>query len=63
MTHSVDNDALTPAQVVAMEYECYLHSESLDPAWIAGWHAAINHASFVLAGPKGRVIPPGQDQP
>ena len=52
---NVDNDALSPAQVVANEYEAYLHSDSLDPAWIAGWHAAINHATHVLAS---RVTPP-----
>jgi hypothetical protein len=42
-------DPLTPALIVAREYEGYLHSDSLDPAWIAGWHAAIKHAASVLA--------------
>lgn len=53
---SAESDAPTPAQVVAMEYEGYLHSDRLDPAWIAGWHAAINHATAVLAR---RVTSPG----
>lgn len=39
---------LTPAQIVAAEYEGYLPSDSLDPAWVAGWHAAINHAVMTL---------------
>ena len=53
-----ESDDLTPAQVVAMEYEGYLHSPRLDPAWIAGWHAAINHAVRTLAkhsNPTGRT--------
>lgn len=45
---AVENDEITPAQVVALEYEGYLHSRNLDPAWIAGWHAAINHAVRAL---------------
>lgn len=46
--HSAESAALTPAQIVSMEYEGYLHSDRLDPAWVAGWHAAINHATAVL---------------
>lgn len=42
------NVDLTPAQVVSMEFEAYLHSDSLDPAWVAGWHSAINHATAAL---------------
>ena len=45
----------TPAQVAAMEYEGYLDSDRLDPAWIAGWHAAINHVTHRLA----QTFPPG----
>ena len=45
----------TPQQITANLRESFLHSDSLDPAWIAGWHAAIDHATSALT----RVIPPG----
>ena len=45
---NVNNDARTQAQVVASEYDGYLHSDRLDQAWSAGWHSAINHAVAVL---------------
>lgn len=57
--HETEKDDLTPAQVVAMEYEGYLHSPSLDRAWIAGWHAAINHATSALARAGYASTPPG----
>lgn len=44
-----DENGLTPAQVAAMEYEGFLDSDTLDPAWIAGWHAAVNHVTHRLA--------------
>jgi hypothetical protein len=43
-----EKDVLRLDQVVAMEYEGYLRSDGLDPAWVAGWHAAINHAVHAL---------------
>ena len=42
------DDGMTPEQIVAIEYEGYLRSDNLDPAWVAGWHAAINHAVHAL---------------
>lgn len=40
---------LTPSDLVAQQREAFLPSPGLDPAWIAGWHAAIDHATAVLA--------------
>jgi hypothetical protein len=61
MTHSAENDALADA-LVAIRAASFA---SLIPGsltrYVSMRDVAINHASFVLAGPKGRVIPPGED--
>ena len=28
--------------------DAYLESPDLSPAWIAGWHAAVNHVAYVV---------------
>lgn len=36
------------ADLVAEQREAFLTSDNLDPAWIAGWHAAIDHTEAHL---------------
>jgi hypothetical protein len=38
----------TPAEAVRAGREAFLPSPSLDPSWIAGWHAATDHHVHVL---------------
>lgn len=51
---AADLDALailtgnTAAGLVEAQFDAFLSSPNLDPAWIAGWHAAINHATRTL---------------
>jgi hypothetical protein len=52
---SGDLDAITAtvakaASDIAMEqFDAFLSSPGLDPAWIAGWHSAVKHVAAVLA--------------
>lgn len=40
----------TAASAIALEqFDAFLDSPGLDPAWIAGWHSAIKHVTAVLA--------------
>lgn len=49
MAEQTTESAYTAEQrVVADQYDAYLASDRLDPAWVAGWHAAINHATHAL---------------
>lgn len=32
-----------PIELITQQREAFLDSANLDPAWIAGWHAAIDH--------------------
>jgi len=36
--------------VVAAQRDAFLPSSDLNPAWIAGWHAAVDHVSHALRG-------------
>lgn len=50
-----DLDAITAtvanaASAIAMEqFDAFLSSPNLDPAWIAGWHSAVKHVTATLA--------------
>jgi hypothetical protein len=37
--------------IIPAQREAFLDSPSLDPAWIAGWHAAIDHATYMSTRP------------
>lgn len=50
--------ALTAAgPIIAAEVrgqrEAFLPSDTLDPAWIAGWHAAVDHVAAHIARGEG----------
>ncbi|AIY15824.1 hypothetical protein GUY44_07525 [Pimelobacter simplex] len=36
--------------VVAAQRDAFLPSPNLDPAWIAGWHSAVDHVSHAVRG-------------
>lgn len=44
----VDHLAPEFAQVAAGEFDAFLDSPGLDPAWIAGWHSAVRHVEARL---------------
>lgn len=46
--HVVDHLAPEFAQIAAGEFDAFLDSANLDPAWIAGWHAAVRHVEARL---------------
>lgn len=37
------------AAVTMEQFDAFLPSPGLDPAWIAGWHSAVKHVTAVLA--------------
>ena len=37
-----------PVELITQQREAFLSSPGLDPAWVAGWHAAIDHTEGVV---------------
>lgn len=43
------------AAEVRGQREAFLPSDTLDPAWIAGWHAAVDHVAAHIESGSGRA--------
>lgn len=37
-----------PIELITQQRDAFLDSASLDPAWTAGWHAAVDHTAHVV---------------
>lgn len=51
------DDRLDAADVVANQREAFMSSPTLDRSWIAGWHAAIDHATYKVRATLAEYAP------
>lgn len=46
-----------PIELITQQRDAFLDSPNLDPAWIAGWHAAIDHTESAARAASHQPMP------